>query len=72
MRTAVARIKRLTARDTEERREREASRPITLPKLVLPRGIKAELNRIYGDTPARARAASRTDQKRRDTSCPAK
>jgi hypothetical protein len=54
-----ARIKRLAARDNEERREREASRPITLPVPTLPKPFKAELNRIYGDTPARARATSR-------------
>jgi hypothetical protein len=64
---AAARIKRLAARDNEERRDREALQPITLPKLALPKGIKAELNRIYGDTPARARAASRAPAQRKET-----
>jgi hypothetical protein len=45
----AARLRRLAARDTEERREREAARPVTLPRLVLPKRIKAELDRFYRD-----------------------
>jgi hypothetical protein len=47
MRTAAARIKRLTARDTEEGREREAARPITLAVPTLSKRVKAALDRLY-------------------------
>jgi hypothetical protein len=46
---AAARIRRIAARDIEERREREASRPITLPVPTLPKRTKAELDRLYSD-----------------------